>query len=503
MNMREESRTGWKPAFALLCIVAGTRLVSLGLYPLMDTSEARYAEIARKMAAKGDWITLWFDPGIPFWGKPPLSFWLDAFSFKLFGVGEFPARLPHWLTAMFVLWLLWHWLEREYDRRLAAVSCVLLATTALYFVVAGAVLTDMSLALGTVLVMIGFWRGMHPGARPSSSPVVMLFGGFVIGLLAKGPVILVLAGVPIAAWALWQRKIALAWRQFPWLTGILLTLVIAVPWYIAAEMKTPGFIDYFIIGEHWKRFTVSGWTGDRYGTAHDYTRGMIWLFLVQSCFPWTLLLPIAALWERFGSRKTVLAEPVDPALRSYLLLWGLWPAVFFSFAGNVLWTYVLPGLPALAALCGIWLLRLPTRRMTAYLAIGSIGFMVLFSAFVAYFDAHAVMKAKTAKFLVTRYETLRGPGEPLIYLHHRPFSAEFYSRNTALLASDATELVQILDTQGDGSGFVALAEGMTGRNIRQQGKALDCIAGFRDTRLCRVTNADGREPRANRGRHAK
>ena len=70
------------------------RLTTLGLYPLGDTTEARYSEIARKMVETGNWITPQFDYGVPFWGKPPLSTWTRAASFELFGVSEFAARLP-------------------------------------------------------------------------------------------------------------------------------------------------------------------------------------------------------------------------------------------------------------------------------------------------------------------------------------------------------------------------------------------------------------------------
>ena len=68
-----------------------------------------------------------------------------------------------------------------------------------------------------------------------------------------------------------------------------------LPWYLLAERKTPGFLDYFLVGEHWRRFTVPGWDGDRYGNAHLEPRGMIWAFLLQACLPWSLLLPLLAL----------------------------------------------------------------------------------------------------------------------------------------------------------------------------------------------------------------
>ena len=78
--------------FALIILLMIARLASMAILPLMDTTEARYAEIGRKMVELGDWVTPWNDYGSPFWGKPPLSFWLTAMSFKLLG------STSSWLT---------------------------------------------------------------------------------------------------------------------------------------------------------------------------------------------------------------------------------------------------------------------------------------------------------------------------------------------------------------------------------------------------------------------
>ncbi|HCW90690.1 MAG TPA: phospholipid carrier-dependent glycosyltransferase, partial [Marinobacter sp.] len=86
--------------FWLLVSVLLIRLGLTAILPLADTTEPRYAEIARIMAETGDWITPWFDYGVPFWGKPPLSFWTQAASFRLFGVTEFAGRLPSWLATL-------------------------------------------------------------------------------------------------------------------------------------------------------------------------------------------------------------------------------------------------------------------------------------------------------------------------------------------------------------------------------------------------------------------
>lgn len=337
---------GWPLAWFLLALAFAIRLLSLGSYPLMDTTEARYGEVARKMAELGDWITPWYDVGVPFWGKPPLAFWLSAGGQLLLGANEFASRLPHWLLGVLVLWLVWDWQARE-DRRQARIACVLLGSSALFFVASGAVMTDMALALALVLTMRGFWLGLHGAEGIRRREGWLMFLGLGLGLLAKGPLTLILAGLPIGLWALLEWRWRALWRGLPWIRGSLLMLLVAAPWYLLAELKTPGFLEYFLLGEHWQRFVTAGWDGDRYGNAHAYPYGSVWLFLLAAAFPWSLWLPLL-LWLGWRQR----GEVVDgvASRRRYWLFWGLAPCLFFTFAGNVLWTYVLPGLPALALL---------------------------------------------------------------------------------------------------------------------------------------------------------
>ena len=75
---------------------------------------------------------------------------------------------------------------------------------------------------------------------------------------------------------------------------MILVFATVLPWYGLAELRTPGFLEYFLVGEHWHRFTVPGWDGDRYGHAHVFARGTIWLFAALAALPWSLLIPAAA-----------------------------------------------------------------------------------------------------------------------------------------------------------------------------------------------------------------
>jgi 4-amino-4-deoxy-L-arabinose transferase-like glycosyltransferase len=185
------------------------------------------------------------------------------------------------------------------------------------------------------------------------------FIGLGIGLLAKGPLALVISGAPIAVWVLLQGTLMFYLRSMPWIRGTLLTLVIALPWYILAELKTPGFINYFIVGEHFMRFVDPGWIGDLYGAAHKEPKGTVWLHWLGGSAPWgplALLLLVGHLFKT--SWRQTLWQAVKQPVVIYVLLWALVTPVFFTPAGNVIWTYSLPSMPAFALLMGWAMVKL-------------------------------------------------------------------------------------------------------------------------------------------------
>jgi len=426
-------------ASRLLWIVIGValaaRFVLLGAFPLLDPTESRYAEIARQMFVLGDWITPWIEPGQPFWGKPPLSFWMTAGSFQLFGVSDFAARLPHWAGGAVVAWLVWGWLALR-SRREAGLAIALLAGSLLFFVLAGAVMTDMALAIGLMAVMRGFWLALHGPPEHRRREQFLMFAGFAVGLLAKGPIAL-MAGGPIAMWAVTSGQCRRALREIRWAAGGLAVLACVVPWYLMAEARTPGFLEYFIVGEHWKRFVDSGWEGDLYGHAHSFPRGTIWPFALLAFLPWSFVLPVIA-WRRRRAGVSVTAD--DQGLNRYLWSWALVPCVVFTLSGNILWTYVLPAMPALAMLAALYLHRTPGGAAPERIVAWGAGFTVLATvAVVGAFNLGGWSDHRSMKSLVAEYRSLTR-GEPLVYFRHMPYSASFYSGGTAEVAHEPRDL---------------------------------------------------------------
>ena len=422
---RQSSRTS-RLLLAALLLLALVRLGSLAWYPLMDMTEARYADIARRMAQSGDWVTLWLDDTRPFWGKPALSFWATAAGLKLFGVSAWAARLPHYLMGVGVAAVVWQHADTQ-SRRAAWHAVALLAGSLLFLLCAGTVMTDMALVLGTTLVMSGFWWCVGEG-RSGFAPRAALFGGLAIGLLAKGPLALALCAAPIGAWLVWQGRWREAWRRVPWVSGLLAVLALTLPWYLLAEQRSPGFLQYFIVGEHVSRFLTPGWKGDLYSNAHGVPHGTIWLFAAAAAMPWALVLPLAALTGGGLRRASLLAAPE----RRYLILWALWPCVFFSLAGNILWTYVLPSLPALALLAAACTAPAARPERVDRVLAGVLAALALaIPAALVVTDRNQQFDGHSLRQLVRAYAAAAKPGEALMEVPSVSFSTDFYSQGGA------------------------------------------------------------------------
>jgi 4-amino-4-deoxy-L-arabinose transferase-like glycosyltransferase len=434
----------------LLVAVVAIRLASLGAYPLLDPTESRYADLARRMLATGDWLVPRVDHGIPFWAKPPLSTWSAAAAMAVFGVNEFAARLPSFLLLCASGLLVARMARGRSGSDAALWSVTIFATTGLVFVSAGAVMTDPALLLGTTLAMAGFWLAQEdPGTHRGWG--YAFFAGLAIGLLAKGPIAVVLTLLPAGAWTLWTGRWRAVLARLPWITGTLGVVALVVPWYALAERAAPGFLDYFLVGEHWRRFVVHGWKGDLYGAAHAWPRGMIIVMWLYAILPWSGAPAAWIFWSR-GNRRARAARLVrDPWCR-YLLLWAVAPLVFFTMSRNVLVTYVLPGMPAFALLLAeFWRPRTEDpRRMrpvTWLLLAGGIGLLLAFAAVLATQDRF--LSPMSSRALLQRYEAVRsGPAERLIYAGQRPASAEFYSGGTAIKIADPEALAEILASPG-------------------------------------------------------
>ncbi len=360
-------------AVALLTILLALLLfVDVHGAVLVSPDEPRYAEIPREMIATGDYITPHLN-GAVYFEKPPLLYWANALSMRVFGETPFAARLPTRLAAVGTALLLvvglgataagaWGWWAAA-----AFLSCPLV------FALGRVNLTDgvlsFTLAL-TFFAVRAFVRAREEG-RSATGALVLIGAGAALATLSKGLIGVVFPGLVFLLWVAlvgrWRRVRELLLSPAP-----VVFLLLAVPWFVLVEQRNPGFWRFFFVHEHLARFA----------TAEASRPGPIYYFVgvvLVGFLPWTFLLPRAFALLRPWRRETF-AEHADTL---FFALWFLVILVFFSLSHSKLVPYILPAMPAAAALVGGWLVRQPsgTRRtlrlyasVISAVALGGVGF---------------------------------------------------------------------------------------------------------------------------------
>lgn len=410
------------------------RLLLTITIPLLDKTESRYAEIARIMQETKQWVVLQIDYGVPFWAKPPLSTWLSAGSFEIFGVNEFAARFPSFLLSIFLIIIAGKMVKKE------GVSFYLpgfiLLTMPEFLIHTGVVSTDTSLEFCMTIMMISFWKAMNSEGKTYWNYIFFVALG--LGFLAKGPLITVLTFPPLFIWCcLDLKRFKELFSKFSIVLGLLITAIIAVPWYYFCEQQSPGFLDYFIVGEHYKRFLEPGWKGDLYGSGHSQPKGMIWVLLIVFMFPWIQVV-FYKLWK---NRTTILKNKWV----SFLVLWAFWTPLFFTISSNILHTYLLPSAMPIMFLVVYYWEQFTRKKLLTRMALF---FPVV--VFIAYFGLFATgnldYKMNSDKYILQNLKVSSDNGIPIYYWKNKNYSGQFYTQGKAQLVKNEKELDSVINT---------------------------------------------------------
>ncbi len=327
---------------ALLTIAACLFFIGLGRLPLIEPDEGRNAEVAREMLSLHDWITPHYDT-LPYLDKPAVFFWLVAGSFRVFGLSETAARLPSALAGLGTVLLIWLLGCRMFGERSAWLAGIMFATSPLALVFARVVIFDMTLAFLVTLALVAFWISRQSG-RPRRDLDCLMFGAAGLATITKGPVGFLLPLLIILVYAAVQRKLG-EMKRLAWMPGILIFLVVSLPWFIAVSVRNPDFPRYAFWDESLLRFT----------TSHAHRGGSVFYYIpvfLVGFLPWSFPLLFAGI-NRIRSWKRLRDGSAAP--QAFLLSWALVVFAFFSVSHSKLPAYFLPALPALALLLAdIW-----------------------------------------------------------------------------------------------------------------------------------------------------
>ncbi|MCM0607227.1 MAG: glycosyltransferase family 39 protein [Xanthomonadaceae bacterium] len=206
----------------------------LGLVPLLDWDEANFAEVAREMLTTGEWsfVRIGYEP---FWEKPPLFFWLQTLSFKLFGVTEWAARFPNIIVAFLTLWVLY----LIGKKRNPKFGLILVLTYAVSFLPQFYFKTGLIDPLFNLFIFSSFMLWNH--FELTSHKTALVFSAILMSLaiLTKGPTALLVCGSTLLIIWVIERKKSWSWSR-PFVFGVF-SLLSIVPYLI--WMKHQGTLN--------------------------------------------------------------------------------------------------------------------------------------------------------------------------------------------------------------------------------------------------------------------
>jgi 4-amino-4-deoxy-L-arabinose transferase-like glycosyltransferase len=316
----------------------------LAQFGLVGADEPRYAQVAREMLDRHDWITPVLG-GQPWLEKPPLYYWQAIVIYSAIGVSDWAARLPSAIDATFMVLAVYLFFRRfrhgvELDAALITASCAGIIGYA------RAASMDMALAAAFTAAMLGWWAWRESGARDY---LAAFYFFLALGTLAKGPIAPFLAAAVIVIYAAATRQWPVALRTV-WWPGLLLFSVIALPWYVVVQARNPDFFRVFILQHNLARFS-----SDLY-----HHREPFWYYLPVTALglvPWTIFVIVACartLRTWWGDRQSY-EDDLEIQFNLFAALWLAVPVIFFSMSQSKLPGYILPTIPAGAFLLADYL----------------------------------------------------------------------------------------------------------------------------------------------------
>ncbi|MEG4076292.1 glycosyltransferase family 39 protein [Microcoleus sp. Pol14C2] len=384
-----------------LCAIASVAFLwNLGNIGLVDETEPLFAEAARQMTVTGDFITPYFNGETRF-DKPPLIYWLMAVAYRTLGVNEWAVRLPSALCAIGLTCLGFYTLSKSKEEGSSATDSVTDLTDVrkkeevrwkpeeetennnsklktprlpLFFSTPwiGAALialnpqtiawgrtgvSDMLLVGCMCSALLAFFLGYTleeqreqaefstvSASRFPNKWYLTFYVLIALAILAKGPVGIVVPGLIVGSFGLYLGNFRQLWREMRPVSGILIILAIALPWYILVILANgQTYIDSFFGYHNFQRFT---------GVVNKHSAPWYFYFFVVlvGFAPWSIYLPVAIARTRFWQRSYWRRQPRSAQLSLFALFWFGCIFGFFTIAVTKLPSYVLPLIPAAAIL---------------------------------------------------------------------------------------------------------------------------------------------------------
>lgn len=329
---------GWRPYGLLVLICLALYLPGMASLSPFDRDESRFMQATRQMLETGDVIAIRFQ-GEARNKKPVGIYWLQAASVALLSdaasTARWPYRIPSLLGALAAVLATFVAGAALFDRRVAFLGAAMLASSLLLIVEAHLAKTDACLLGATTIALAALARiyMADRGAPAVGRGTALAFWAAIgAGILLKGPITPMVAGLTIAALA-WIDRDRRWLRRLSPLIGVPLMLAIVLPWVVAIAVTTGGQFFADAVGGDLVPKLLGG------QESHGAPPGFYLLLVAITFWPASLFL-LPAVVHAWSNRRT-------PAIL-FALAWLVPTWLVFELVPTKLPHYVLPTYPALA-----------------------------------------------------------------------------------------------------------------------------------------------------------
>lgn len=324
---------------------------NIGSYPLMDIDETRYVLMSKDMYNSHDFLTLYLN-GEYFFEKPPLYFWLECFAFKFLGViNEFSARFPAALCAMILSFAVFFAGKKVVSQSYGVISSLVLATSLEFTILSKYAILDIFLCTFAALSVLSFYMTLFVCEKNKKYFWWLFYIFSALAVLAKGiPGFVIPFGGAFFV-SLVFGKLKECFKPVNFLPGVILFLLITLPWHIVMLKMHSDFFQEYVVKHHLQRFVNS----------KDLGRKQPWFYfivtLVWGLVPWVASGCAVAIEKLRNIKFQKFTLPEDNSQKFLLanIIIAVFTLIFFSSSSTKLITYLLPVYPFTAFIIGyIW-----------------------------------------------------------------------------------------------------------------------------------------------------
>ena len=339
--------SGWKPYVVLILLSCFYYLPGISSFPATDRDESRFAQASRQMLESGDFVDIRFQQ-TPRHKKPIGIYWLQAASAAL-TVGResssiWAYRLPSFIGATLAVLMTFFFGQALFSKKTALLGAAILSSSLLLTVEAHLAKTDAVLLLAIVLMQgaLGkIYLGTQKNRDTGMMAAMVFWAGCGLGILLKGPISFIIALMTLSTLMVSDKNYLLFHRLHP-AKGLLLLLIIVLPWFLAISINTEGaFIKDALFSDLIPKL-ISG--QESHGAPPGY-----YILLFSALFWPSSVYALWAIWPSWKNRS-------NRSIR-FCLAWIVPFWLMFEIIPTKLPHYVLPTFPAISLLTAHFILN--------------------------------------------------------------------------------------------------------------------------------------------------